>query len=114
VLVAWEEVGEALATAGVPRRPAETPVEYAARAAGTAGVEPDRLRDLAAAATEAGWSDELVDEDAAAAAVADAAAVVDGVRATRTRGERLRAAVDPRPLLPRRTDRVEIRELPAT
>jgi len=114
VLVAWEEAGEALAAAGVPRRPAETPVEYAARAAGTAGVDPLRLRSLAAAATEAGWSDELVDEEAAATAQADAGAVVDAVRAARTRGERLLAAVDPRPLLPRRTDRVEIRELAST
>jgi transglutaminase-like putative cysteine protease len=113
-LVAWEEVGEVLAAAGMPRRPAETPVEYAARAAGTAGIDPRRLHALAATATEAGWSDDLVDEASAAAAVQDAGVLAGGVRATRTRGERLRAAVDPRPLLPRRTDRVEIRELPAT
>jgi transglutaminase-like putative cysteine protease len=114
VLVAWEEVGEALAVAGVPRHAAETPVEYAARAAGSAGVDPWRLRALAATATEAGWSDQAVDEAVANTAVAHAGAVVDGVRATRTRGERLRAVLDPRPLLPRPTDRVEIRELPAT
>ncbi len=113
VLVAWDEVGEALAAAGTPRRPAETPVEYAARADGVAGVDPVRLRALALAATEAGWAAEAVDEGDAAEAVAAAAAVEHGVRATRTRGERLRAAIDPRPLLPRRTMRVEIRELPA-
>jgi transglutaminase-like putative cysteine protease len=111
VLVAWDEVTDALAAAGVPRRPAETPLEYASRAAAAAGVDPPLLGSLAARATEAGWAEEAVDDDDAARAVATAAAVERGVRATRTRGERLRAAIDPRPLLPRRTGRVEIREL---
>jgi transglutaminase-like putative cysteine protease len=111
VLVAWDEVGEALAAAGVPRRPAETPLEYADRAAGAAAVDPRLLGMLAVRATEAGWAAEAMDEDDAAAAVAAAAVVERGARATRTRGERFRAAVDPRPLLPRRTGRVEIREL---
>jgi hypothetical protein len=111
VLVAWEEVGEALAAVGVPRRPAETPLEYADRAAGTAGLEPALLRSLAQQATEAGWAADAVDEDAAAEAVEGAGTVERGIRATRSRGERLLAAVDPRPLLPRRTGRVEIREL---
>jgi hypothetical protein len=113
VLVAWDEVGEALAAAGVPRRPAETPVEYAARAAGVEGSDPTALAGLASRATEAGWAAEAVDEDDAVAAVAAAAAVEHGLRARRSWGERLLAVVDPRPLLPRRTGRVEIRELPA-
>jgi transglutaminase-like putative cysteine protease len=113
VLVAWDEVGEALTAAGRPRRPAETPVEYAERVAGSGTVDAGRLRGLALRATEAGWAAEAVDEAGAAEAVAAAAAVEHGVRATRTRGEHLRATVDPRPLLPRRTGRVEIRELPA-
>jgi transglutaminase-like putative cysteine protease len=113
VLVAWGEVGEALAAVGVPRRPAETPVEYAARAADVAGRDQAALHGLAARATEAGWAAEAVDEDDAVGAVAAAAAVEHGLRARRSWGERLLAVVDPRPLLPRRTGRVEIRELPA-
>ncbi|MCI3949863.1 MAG: hypothetical protein K0R11_1797, partial [Acidimicrobiales bacterium] len=89
VLVAWDEVLEALTAAGTPRRPAETPVEYAARAGGDAGVDPARLRLLAARATEAGWAADALDEGDAVEAVAAAAAVEDGVRATRSRGERL-------------------------
>jgi hypothetical protein len=52
-----------------------------------------------------------VDEEGAGEAIVHAATVERSVRATRTRGGRFRAAVDPRPLLPRRTGRVEIREL---
>ena len=111
VLVAWDEVGEALAAAGVARLPAETPLEYADRAGATVGVDPQLLRALAERATEAGWADGAVDEGAAEGAVAAAAALERGVRATRTPRERLSAAVDPRPLLPRRTERVVIREL---
>jgi transglutaminase-like putative cysteine protease len=111
VLVAWEEVVEALTAAGVARRPTETPLEYAERAAGAAGIDPVLLRSLAQRATEAGWAAEAVDEEVAAEAVAAAATLERGVRATRTRGDRLRTALDPRPLLPRRTGRVEIREL---
>jgi len=113
VLVAWDEVGEALTAAGVPARPAETPLEYAARAAGEAGVDPGRLRSLAVRVTEAGWAADAMDEDEAVEAVAAAAAVEGTLHAARSRGERLRWAVDPRPLLPRRAGRVQIRELPA-
>jgi transglutaminase-like putative cysteine protease len=111
VLVAWDEVGEALAAAGVARRPAETPLEYADRAAGTAGVDPTLLRALAERATEAGWAADALDEEAAGRAVETAAVLEKGVRATRTTRERLAAVVDPRPLLPRPTERVVIREL---
>jgi transglutaminase-like putative cysteine protease len=111
VLVAWDEVGEALAGAGVPRRPAETPLEYADRAAGAAGVDQILLRALAERATEAGWAADAVDEEGAGEAIVHAATVERAVRTTRPRGDRFRATVDPRPLLPRRTGRVEIREL---
>jgi hypothetical protein len=52
-----------------------------------------------------------VDEEGAGEAIVHAATVERAVRTTRTRGDRFRATVDPRPLLPRRTGRVEIREL---
>ena len=69
------------------------------------------LQALAERATEAAWAPDAVDDESADVAVAAAAVLERGVRGTRTPRERISAAIDPRPLLPRRTERVVIREL---
>ena len=99
VLVAWEEAEEILAVAaGLPRRPAETPLEYATRVAAAAPVDRGLMSELAHHTAAAGFSAAEVDDgiaDRTEAAVAD-------VRRTlldrATRAQRVRWAVDPRNL----------------
>jgi transglutaminase-like putative cysteine protease len=108
VEVAWTEVGEALTRAGAPARPSETPAEYARRAALTTGVDGDLLDELAATTAAAAWSPTGPDEADADAAVAAAATLEEALDASLTRGDRVRRAFDPRPLLPERRERVVI------
>jgi uncharacterized protein DUF4129 len=99
VLVAWEEAEEILGVAaGLPRRPAETPLEYAKRVAAAAAVDGALMDELANHTLAAGFSASGVDDgvaDRTEAAVAD-------VRRTllhrATRAQRVRWAVDPRNL----------------
>lgn len=117
VTVAWAEVGDALASAGHGPRACETPGEVAERAASVPGVDPRLLGDLAAAATTAAYDPGGVDPEAAGAARSAATTLTRGVRRSLGRRERLRAAVDPRPLLPatwsmRRIDAGHVREAP--
>jgi len=99
VLVAWAEATEDLAAAGLPARPAETAAEFAhrvSRAAGPAGAALVRLADDASAAA---WSAGGVGHEVAARAGVEAANVARELQAQATVLDRLRTALDPRPLL---------------
>jgi hypothetical protein len=99
VVVAWQEVGDALSLVGVPARPSETPAEYAARAARVAGVDGDALGALAGLTTASRYAppDELeIDDETLAQALADAAAIEHALTEQLDRSARLRNAVDPR------------------
>jgi hypothetical protein len=102
VLVSWREATEALARAGTPPWPWETPSEYATRAAGATGVDRRRLVGLAGLATRVVYGSPDIAEELAvqAAGVADSVAVETDRRLGRR--TRLRLLVDPRPLLPER------------
>lgn len=101
VLLAWHDTTAALTAAGVGPRPSETPHEYARRAAASARVDAGVLRDLAGATTVAECAPPgSLDEEEAAAATTAAAGVVTTLRRRSSATERVRAAVDPRPLLP--------------
>ena len=110
MLVAWDEVTEALARAGAPPNPWETPSEFAGRAAGTTGVDRRLLAGLAGVTTRAiygrtGVADAVADQAKEAAETLEHAA--DAVIGRR---RRLRHLVDPRPVLPDRARRVDVRE----
>jgi transglutaminase-like putative cysteine protease len=99
VLVAWEEAEEILAVAaGLPRRPAETPFEYAARVAASVPIDRGLMVELAHDTSAAGFSATGVDDGMA---VRTEEAVAD-VRRTlldrASRAQRVRWAVDPRTL----------------
>jgi hypothetical protein len=101
VLVAWEESAEAMAATGLARRPDETAPEYAhrvCRAAGPAGAGLVRLADDSSAAA---WSAGGVALEVAVRAEAEALGIATDLRAQSTRRERVRTALDPRPLLGR-------------
>jgi transglutaminase-like putative cysteine protease len=102
VLVAWAEAAEALAQAGVPRRADETLDEHATRAVGAGGLPQPAataLADLVGAAAAASYRAEPVEGRVATAATAAAATVEKAVSEQASRPERLRRAVDPRPLM---------------
>ncbi len=112
VLVAWAEVGEGLARAGTPPRDWETPIEYAQRAGGSTGVDHRLLNALAGVTTAAGWGPEGLDDqvaEQAARAATDLQEQIDQGLDGRTR---LRQAFDPRPLLPARKPRLDVRVSP--
>jgi hypothetical protein len=121
VQVAWDEAVEALTGAGHPRQAAETPHEFAGRAAPVAfrlppggravdGVEraPDALQALAGHATSAGFSPEGASPTVADEAEAAAGVVVRVLAALTPRRRRLGRAVDPRTLRDPDTDRETI------
>jgi hypothetical protein len=106
VAVAWAEVGEALAGVDAGPQAHETPAEVASRAADATGTaDPGGLPALARITTVAAYAPEGVDDGAATSAEALAADLVRGIRTTMDRRQRLRRALDPRPLLPARTAR---------
>jgi transglutaminase-like putative cysteine protease len=98
-LVAWEEAKEALAGAGAPPRRAETPFEFARRAAPATGVSGGLLNRLAADATAATFAPEGVPEEIAERAGTLASDLDDALRARTSRWHRTRRALDPRPLV---------------
>ncbi|MDQ1403796.1 MAG: hypothetical protein QOG03_2112 [Actinomycetota bacterium] len=104
VIVAFDDADLALGRLGAGRRQAETPAEWAHRAARKASLPNDVAAALArlATATGAAWfsGGELPAEMATGASSAAAAIEAHVVRRT-TRLQRLRWAVDPRPLLAR-------------
>ena len=98
VLVAWAEAVEDLAAAGLGRRRWETAPEFArrvSRAAGPAGPALVRLADDTSAAA---WSADGVAAGVAVRATAEAANVALELRAQSSVRERLKRALDPRPL----------------
>jgi transglutaminase-like putative cysteine protease len=112
VLVAWAEAAEDLAAAGLAQRPWDTAPEFArrvCRAAGPAGPALVRLADDASAAA---WSADGVAPDVAARADAEAAHVALELRAQSTLRDRLKRALDPRPLLARAPSRTRSRTRP--
>jgi transglutaminase-like putative cysteine protease len=99
VLLAWEEAEEILAVAaGLPRRPAETPLEYAARVTSSAELDRALMSHLARDTMAARFSAAGVDETVAD----EAETVTAGLRRTlldrATTAQRVRWAVDPRTL----------------
>jgi transglutaminase-like putative cysteine protease len=100
VLVAWAEATDHMAAAGLGPRRHETSVEFAhrvCRAAGPAGAALVRLADDASAAA---WSAGGVAPEVAVRAQVEAAHVAQELRAQATLAERVRRALDPRPLVP--------------
>ncbi|HEY2427325.1 MAG TPA: transglutaminase domain-containing protein, partial [Acidimicrobiales bacterium] len=98
--VAWARAAEALTTARVPRRPWDTPREYAHRAARAAALPEaaaDALAGLAAALSVAAYSPVSPSEADAASAEAAADLIAAAVAADRRWWERAVALVDPRP-----------------
>jgi transglutaminase-like putative cysteine protease len=108
VLVAWSEASEALARAGAPRNPWETPHEFAIRAAGTTGVDPRLLLGLAGVTTRVVYGAGDVTVEVADQAAGVAATVATETGAQLARRTRLRLLVDPRPLLPDRRRHVDV------
>jgi transglutaminase-like putative cysteine protease len=89
VLVAWAEAEDSLSLAGLPRRPSETPFEYAARVPHPAGVPGEVLAALAADTATAAFSAEGVDGATAARAEAAAADVRAQLALKASRPERV-------------------------
>ena len=110
VLVAWDEVTEALARAGAPPNPWETPSEFAVRAAGATGVDRRLLAGLAGLTTRAVYGPIGVAEAVADQAAEAAGTLEDAADAAIGRRHRIRRLIDPRPLLPDRRRRVDVRE----
>ncbi|MEX2658587.1 MAG: DUF3488 and transglutaminase-like domain-containing protein [Acidimicrobiales bacterium] len=110
--LSWVEAGEALDSVGVAPRPWETPSEVAARAARAPGVDPASLRDLAGTVTTAAYGPGGVEEETADLAGSTAVELVRSTRATWDRRQHVRAAVDIRPYLPRRTARRRVSAAP--
>ncbi len=105
VLVSWEEASEALGTAKVGRRPAETMAEYAARATGQLPLvhEPaTALATLADDAAAASYASVPPEAESVKRAEVAAATVESAVRDHATARQRLLGAIDPRPLFSRR------------
>lgn len=109
VLVAWSEVGESLARAGTPPREWETPMEYAQRAGGATGIDHRLLNALAGVTTAAGWGPHGVGEDVADQATRAASELRQRIERALDTKTRLRLAFDPRPLLPARKPRLDVR-----
>lgn len=113
VELAWTEVGEALTSVGTVVHPWETPTELAGRAGATQGADPQLLAALAGTVTTASYAAGGAAEADAERAEAHAATLVDAVHATHDPRQRLRRALDPRPLLPQRAARRRVGPGPA-
>ncbi len=100
VLVAWDEAEEDLAATGLGQQRWETGPEYAARVGPVGGSEVARHLDvLTVDAETAAWSGAGVAPDVALRAEETAAALGTVLRAEATPLQRVRWALDPRPLL---------------
>lgn len=109
VLLAWDEVTEALARAGRAAHPWETPAEFAARVGGTTPVDSSLLTGLAKLTTAATYSSDALPDLAADEAASSAARLQAEADSLLGRRDRLWSALDPRPLLPDRRPRVDVR-----
>ncbi len=99
VLVAWADAVEDMTAAGLAPRPDETAAEFAHRVCRAAGPAGPALVRLADDTSVAAWSAGGVAADVAVRAEAEAANVATELAAQATRRDRLRTALDPRPLL---------------
>jgi transglutaminase-like putative cysteine protease len=99
VLVSWQEVEEALALAGHPRRRSETPAEFAARAAPDVGAAERQLTRLASDTAAAGFAPAGVPAEAVPQAEQAVIAVATELRAQASAVRRVGWALDPRPLV---------------
>jgi len=107
VRVAWTESVEAMAVVGVTPRPSETLAEFAGRAGHR--VDGTTYPELATTVEEAEYSEVPVTQDNAARAFELSQLIQRSVQQQATREQRVRAALDPRPLLPRRAVRRRVR-----
>ncbi|MGE0795073.1 MAG: DUF3488 and DUF4129 domain-containing transglutaminase family protein [Acidimicrobiia bacterium] len=98
VLVAWREAIGALDRAGLPRRPSETPAEYARRAGESGLTAPDGITELARAATAAVYGGRTMADTAAARAVELADGIAGEVDDAIGRRRRMKIRFDPRSL----------------
>jgi hypothetical protein len=110
VLVAWDEVTEALGRAGTPAQVWETPDEFAARAGAADGIDAALLAGLAGLTTAATFGPDGVPDSAALEAAQAADALEDAAAHLLDPRQRVRLALDPRPLLPDRASRVDVRQ----
>ena len=84
--------------AGLPRRPAETPLEYAARVAAAAPLDAGLLAGLARDTSAAGFSSTGVDDGIADRSEATVAQMRRTLLDRATRVQRVKWSVDPRNL----------------
>ena len=99
VLLAWEEAEAVLAiAAGLPRRPAETPLEYAGRVTSPAELDGELMTTLAHDTMAASFSAAGVDDTVADEAEAVTADLRRTLLDRATTAQRVRWAVDPRTL----------------
>jgi transglutaminase-like putative cysteine protease len=105
VLLAWHEAQEDLALAGLPRRRHETAAEYAERAAtdralfaGSAPGAAEALGQLAADFSVAAFAPTGAHDDVARRAETAAATIHEVVRERATPWQKVKWALDPRPL----------------
>nr|MDP9404582.1 DUF4129 domain-containing protein [Actinomycetota bacterium] len=102
VLVAWSEATEALTQAGAPRAPGDTLDEHARRAADAVALPAPAagaLQALADDAAAASYSLGDLSPEVATRAQGSAAVVEAALKESATPAQRLRRAVDPRPLV---------------
>jgi transglutaminase-like putative cysteine protease len=97
-VIAWNEVTTALARAGVPPLPSETPLEYAHRAGRARITDSRRLVHLAELVTIAAYSLVDVSDDVVIECETDRDAILEGLVARSSRATRLWQRLDPRPL----------------
>jgi hypothetical protein len=100
VLVAWAEAVESTGVIGVAPRRTETPVEFGSRARALAA--DGAFEDLAGLVEAADYSADGATAEQAQQAWALSGPIVDDVHGQATRGQRMRAALDPRPVQKRR------------
>jgi len=101
VALAWTETGEAIAGAGAPQDPSETPAEYAGRAVRTLTLPVGAavaLHELAEIVEVTSYGPAEPEQDRAEAARSAGATVGRALTADRPVGRRALSLVDPRPL----------------
>jgi hypothetical protein len=101
VALAWDDAGGALALAGHPRHPAETPREYARRIASTkTDLGSSALAELATDVTTAAFAPDGVPDETVERAGEARDVVIAAARRATSRRRRLAFWFDPRTLVP--------------
>jgi transglutaminase-like putative cysteine protease len=96
VVGAWNAAATALGLVGAARRPSDTPIEHANRAARLTGFDPVTLRELAIGATTAVYSPRSVDASTASRCERLRRYVVTNAREFTPWSARVQARLDPR------------------